>query len=70
MLMLKGRTVNRSYKYECELLQQERARLKAAVLQTENWPTRKDTLIKGEQLILKDNIIINKVSDTCYEQSK
>lgn len=32
--------------YECELLEQERGRLKIAVLQTENWPTRKDTLIK------------------------
>jgi len=32
--------------YECELLEQERGRLKVAVLQTENWPISKDTLIK------------------------
>jgi len=32
--------------YECELLQQERGTLKAAALQTENWPISKDTLIK------------------------
>jgi len=31
--------------YECELLEQERGRLKDAVLQTENWPISKYTII-------------------------
>ena len=31
--------------YECELVEQERDRLKAAVLRSENWPVSKDTLI-------------------------
>jgi len=35
--------------YECELLEQERGRLKVAVLQTENWPISNDTLIKKIQ---------------------
>jgi hypothetical protein len=31
--------------YDCELVQQERDKLKAEILRTENWPVRKDTLI-------------------------
>jgi hypothetical protein len=31
--------------YECELVEQERERLKAAVLRTENWPISKETLM-------------------------
>ena len=30
--------------YECELVEQERDRIKAAVLRSENWPVSKDTL--------------------------
>jgi hypothetical protein len=31
--------------YECELVEQERERLKAAVLRAENWPIRKEILM-------------------------
>ena len=31
--------------YNCKLLEQERGRLKAAVLRTENWPVSKNKLI-------------------------
>jgi len=31
--------------YECELVEQERGRLKAAVLLSENWPVSKDIFI-------------------------
>ena len=31
--------------YDCELVEQERDRLKAAVLRSENWPVSKDILI-------------------------
>ena len=32
--------------YDCELVEQERDRLKAAVLRSENWPLSKDILIR------------------------
>jgi len=31
--------------YDCDLVKQERDKLKAEILQTENWPISKDTLI-------------------------
>ena len=31
--------------FDCEIVEQERDRLKAAVLRSENWPMSKDTLI-------------------------
>jgi len=31
--------------YDCELVNQERDKLKAAILRSENWPISKDTLI-------------------------
>ena len=31
--------------FDCELVEQERDRLKAAVLRSENWPVSKDILI-------------------------
>jgi hypothetical protein len=35
--------------YDCELLEQERDSLKAAVLRTENWPVSKNELINKFQ---------------------
>ena len=32
--------------YDCELVKQERDKLKAEILRSENWPISKDTLIK------------------------
>ena len=31
--------------YDCELVKQERDKLKAKILRSENWPVSKDTLI-------------------------
>jgi len=31
--------------YDCELVKQERGKLKAEILRSENWPISKDTLI-------------------------
>ena len=31
--------------YDCDLVKQERDKLKAEILRTENWPVSKDTLI-------------------------
>jgi len=31
--------------YECKLVKQERDKLKAEILRSENWPVSKDTLI-------------------------
>jgi len=42
--------------YECELLEQDRGRPKAAVIQTENWPISKDTLIKKNTAKLLRNL--------------
>ena len=46
MLLQKRRTNNRKHTiFDCELVEQERDRLKAAVLRSENWPASKHTLI-------------------------
>ena len=37
--------IYKKIKKDCELVEQERDRLKAAVLRSENWPVSKDILI-------------------------
>jgi hypothetical protein len=41
--------------YDCELVKQGRDKLKAEILQSENWPVSKDTLINKYTNILKKN---------------
>jgi hypothetical protein len=53
--------------YECELVKQERERLKAAVLRTENWPISKEILMNKYSKTFKkftDNITFDKVLST------
>jgi hypothetical protein len=42
--------------YDCELVKQERDRLKAEILRSENWPVSKDTLINKYTKIKKKNL--------------
>jgi hypothetical protein len=39
--------------YDCELAKQERDKLKAEILRSENWPVSKDTLINKYTKIIK-----------------
>jgi len=39
--------------YDCELVKQEREKLKAEILRSENWPVSKDTLINKYTKIFK-----------------
>jgi hypothetical protein len=50
--------------YDCELVKQERDKLKAEILRSENWPVSKDTLINKYTKIFKkfvDSIPIEKL---------
>jgi hypothetical protein len=50
--------------YECDLVEQERERLKAAVLRTENWPISKEILMNKYSKTFKkftDNITFDKL---------
>jgi len=50
--------------YDCELVKQERDKLKAEILRSENWPVRKDTLINKYTKIFKkfvDSIPLEKL---------
>jgi hypothetical protein len=50
--------------YDCKLLEQERSRLKAGVIQTEKWPVSRDKLSTKFYRYFKeftDNIKLNKV---------
>ena len=40
--------------YDCELVKQERDKLKAEILRSEKWPVSKDTLINKYTKILKN----------------
>ena len=65
--------------YDCELVEQERDRLKAAVLRSENWPVSRDILISSTAILLQNlrtvypltkhrtqnNILISHHSPTC-----
>jgi len=42
--------------YDCELVKQERDKLKVEILRSENWPVSKDTLINKYTEILKKNV--------------
>jgi hypothetical protein len=53
--------------YECELVEQERERLKAAVLRTENGPISKEILMNKYSKTFKkftDNITFDRVKST------
>jgi hypothetical protein len=50
--------------YDCELVKQERDKLKAEILRSENWPIGKDTLINKYTKIFKkfvDSITLEKL---------
>ena len=50
--------------YDCELVKQERDKLKAEILRSENWPISKDTLINKYTKIFKnfvDSISLEKL---------
>ena len=42
--------------YDCELVKQERDKVKAEILRSENWPVSKDILINKYTKILKKNL--------------
>ena len=50
--------------YDCELVKQERDKLKAEILRSENWPVSKDTLINKYTKSFKkfvDSILLEKL---------
>jgi hypothetical protein len=50
--------------YDCELVKQERDKLKAEILRSENWPVSKDTLINKYSKCFKkfvDSITLEKL---------
>ena len=42
--------------YDCELVKQERDKLKVEILRSENWPVSKDTLINKYTEIFKKKV--------------